>query len=392
MMSFSNTKTSSSTDWLNSICILSTGLHPIGGAEMQVSELAKALHTREWHVRVVSMLPATGEIQSELTRLGIPVHSLGMTKGTADPRAILRLGKLIREYRPSILHSHMIHANLLARITRAVVHVPFQISTVHSIQEGGRLRELAYRLTDHWADKTTAISEAAAHRYVDVGAARLRNMRVIPNGVDTARFRPDFELRKNARTALALEENFIWLAAGRICEAKDYTTLLHAFAMIPDNKAVLLIAGDGPGLAELRGLAVALGIAKRTHFLGFRTDTAALMNAADGYVMSSRYEGMPMVLLEASACALPIVATDVGGNAEVVKSGRLVPPACPSALGQAMCDVMAQSNEVRIASGAAGRDYTVRHFSMENVISQWEHLYRSLLEVDPPSASRACSH
>ncbi len=383
----SNMKDSSSIEWMRSICILSTGLDPVGGAEMQVGELAKALHSCGWHVRVVSMLPAAGQIPSELTRLGIPVHSLGMTKGTTDPRAILRLGKLIREYRPSILHSHMVHANLLARITRAVVRVPIQISTVHSIQEGGRLREVAYRLTDHWADKTTAISEAAARRYVEVGATRLRNMCVIPNGVDTARFRPDSELRRNARAALALDANFIWLAVGRICAAKDYITLLHAFATTADSKAMLLIAGDGPGLAELRALAVTLGIAKRTRFLGFRTDTAALMNAADGYVMSSCYEGMPMVLLEASACALPIVATDVGGNAEVVKSGKLVPPACPSALGQAMCDVMAQSDEVRIASGAAARDYTVRHFSMENVISQWEHLYRSLLHVDPPSAS-----
>jgi len=180
------------------------------------------------------------------------------------------------------------------------------------------------------------------------------------------------------------------LAVGRLCEQKHYANLLHAFAAIPENKAVLLIAGEGPERAELYALAVNLGIEKRTRFLGFRTDTATLMTAADGYAMSSRYEGMPMVLLEASACALPIVATDVGGNAEVVKFGRLVPPLCPGALSQAMADVMAQSNEVRAESGAAARSYIVRHFSMESVVSQWEHLYHSLLQVRPASNYQPC--
>jgi glycosyltransferase involved in cell wall biosynthesis len=346
---------------------------------MQVGELAKALHHRGWRVHVVSMLPAAGQINAELTACGIPIYSLDMKRGKADLRGILRLAELIKEHRPSILHSHMVHANLLARVTRAVVPVPIQISTVHSIQEGGRLRELAYRLTDRLADKTTAISEAAALRYVRVKAARPQNMSVIPNAVDTMKFRPDIELRNRTRSALEMDARFMWLAVGRLCEQKDYANLLHAFAAIAETEAVLLIAGDGPMRGKLQALAVELGIDKRTRFLGFRTDTTALMSAADGYVMSSRIEGLPIVLLEASACALPIVATDVGGNAEVVKSGRLVPPESPGALADAMCDIMALPSEVRAASGAAARDYTMRHYSIENVIAQWEHLYRNLL-------------
>src|ERR1700687_3504910 len=100
MMSLSNMKNSSSTDLTKSICIVSTSLHPIGGAEMQGGVLAKALYQRGWHIRVVSMLPPAGQIAAELTACGIPVHSLEMRKGIADPRSILRLARLLAPSRP----------------------------------------------------------------------------------------------------------------------------------------------------------------------------------------------------------------------------------------------------------------------------------------------------
>jgi len=272
-----------------------------------------------------------------------------------------------------------VHANLLARITRAIAPVPIQISTVHNIDEGGRLREFAYRMTDMFADMTTAISEAAGQRYVRIGAVPDQKMQVLPNGVDVQRFCPNPGARESLRSELGLGNDFVWLSVGRLALQKDYPNLLSAFAHVhPAGDAILLIAGDGPVRMDLEALAVRTGIAAKVRFLGFRSDTAALMNAVDAYVMSSRWEGMPMVLLEASASGLPIVATSVGGNSEVVcdgSSGLLVPPNDSEALTASMCHLMSMSPSERERVGLAGREYVVRHYRLPHIVDEWERLY-----------------
>jgi glycosyltransferase involved in cell wall biosynthesis len=117
--------------------------------------------------------------------------------------------------------------------------------------------------------------------------------------------------------------------------------------------------------------------------LGLRRDIPDLLNAADAFVLPSLWEGMPLTLLEASATALPIVATDVGGNSEVVldgKTGYLVPPQEAKALTQAMLRVMLLSANDRIAMGQAGRAHVVQNSELEQVVDRWESLYRELLQ------------
>ena len=146
--------------------------------------------------------------------------------------------------------------------------------------------------------------------------------------------------------------------------------------------AVLLIAGQGSLREKAQSLAEELGIAPKVFFLGVRTDIPDLMNAADAYVMSSAWEGMPMVLLEAGAVGLPVVATDVGGNREVVvdgKSGLLVPSKDPEALARAMVRLMELSPEERRSMGKYGRRHIEENYSLERVVEQWEALYRELM-------------
>src|SRR5258708_489535 len=120
------------------ICIVTTGL-AIGGAEKQVCLLATGLHARGWKVEVASLLPAEAFLD-ELAAAGVQVHNLGMRKGVPDPRAIARLASLFRSFRPRIAHCHMVHANLLGRVSRIFAEVPVLISTAHSIIEGGLWR------------------------------------------------------------------------------------------------------------------------------------------------------------------------------------------------------------------------------------------------------------
>jgi len=152
------------------------------------------------------------------------------------------------------------------------------------------------------------------------------------------------------------------------------------------SEAMLLLAGTGPLEADLRQLAATLGVDDRVRFLGIRSDMPELMNAADCFVLSSAWEGMPLVLQEASASELPIVATRVGGNAEVVldgSSGFLVPPGDENALAAAMKKMMALPEPQRDAIGRAGREYIVNRFDMENVLGEWEGIYEELLLAHP---------
>ena len=365
-----------------------TGLG-LGGAETQLVHLATRLKARGWDVRVVSLTPPRAYVQ-ELEAAGVPVISLGIKGKLPDPRPVFRLAKMIRTWRPEVVHSHMVHANLVARLVRLLAPVPVLICTAHNIDEkgqrgSGRLREMAYRLTDPLCDLTTQVSRAGLERYVRIRAVPRHKIRYLPNGIDTERFRPDPELRARLRQELGLETAFAWLAAGRFVVSKDYANMLQAFSRVaPErNEGCLVIAGDGPLRPSMEQLASDLGVTERVKFLGTRRDIPALMDAADAYVMSSAWEGLPMVLLEAAASGLPIVATDVGGNSEVVidgKTGFLVPPKDPDALAQAMLRLMGLPPEERRRMGAVARQHIEANYSLDRVVDQWEALYTELLE------------
>jgi glycosyltransferase involved in cell wall biosynthesis len=361
------------------ILIVSTGLNR-GGAETQVFYLAKGLRARGWEAEVVSLL-TDGTMTQQFREVEIPIHQLGMHRGIPDPRAILNLRKIIRTFRPDVLHTHMVHSNLLGRVTRLFAHVPVVISTAHSITEGARWRELAYRITDPLADLTTIVSNAAAERYIRVGAVPARKLKTVPNGVELEAFKPNAEYRATLRAELGVDDQFVWLAVGRLDTPKDYPNLLTAFSRLASRRHVLLIAGEGHLRESTERLATELGISEQIRFLGIRKDVPRLMAAADAYVMSSAWEGLPMVLLEAAASALPIVTTAVGGTDEIVQdgvSGFLAPAKNSEALAAAMQRMELLPVESRVSMGAAGRDHVSQHYGLSAVVDQWEDIYHSL--------------
>jgi glycosyltransferase involved in cell wall biosynthesis len=365
------------------ILFLSTSMG-MGGADKQILCSAGELRSRGHDVLIVS-LTTLGPMGLEARASGIPTESLEMRRGVPDPRGLLQLVRLVRAWKPDVLHSHMVHANLMARALRLLVPVPAMVSTIHNIYEGGRLWMAAYRLTNPLVDRMTIISEAAANRFITEGIVPRRLLRVIPNGVDTERFRSvPGGARESLRKSVGLEREFVWLAVGRFEVAKDYPNMLRGFAKVRERypRTVLLLVGRGALQAETEALAQALGLGSSVRFLGVRDDVPELMSAADGYVMSSAWEGMPIVLLEASAAGLPLVATRVGGNHEVVRdeeTGFLVPSGDCDALGLAMVRLMESPEAQRRSMGERAREHVRIHYGLSRSVDQWEELYREAL-------------
>jgi glycosyltransferase involved in cell wall biosynthesis len=366
------------------IFLLSTSMG-MGGADQQILILAQAMQARGHEVKIVALAPL-GAMGLEAQRAGIPTESLDLRRNLAVVPRFFRLVRMIRTWRPDVLHSHMVHANLVARAVRAFAPVPVLISTIHSINDGGALRMVAYRLTSGMVDRFTIISRLAAQRYIAIGAVPEGRLQVIPNTVDTSRFRRLPHARAAIRQELGLGDEFVWIAIGRFEPAKDYPTMIAAFARLATErpKSQLVLVGEGSLKSDVEGLIRQKGLVGRVRLLGVRRDVPELLSAADGYLLSSAWEGMPVALLEAASAEVPIVATMVGGVAEVVEDGMtglLVPPADPLALAQAMLRMESFSPEARGSMGQRGRILIEERYGTERVLQMWDRLYSECATV-----------
>lgn len=245
-----------------------------------------------------------------------------------------------------------------------------------------RWRRIAYRVTDRLCDLTTEVSLSGVKYCAANRIAPSHKLRFVPNGVDIGRFSMG-QPRVLRDDNEGLEKHFVWLAVGRLAEQKDYPTLLYAFAKVHTRypNALLLIAGEGDMREPLERLIAQLVPNGAIRLLGLRTDIPDLMRSADAFVLSSAWEGTPMVLLEAAASGLPIVATSVDGNTEAVvhgKTGLLVPPGNPEKLANAMMELMNMSAEKRAWMGIAGRMHVEQRYGLDRVARMWLEIYADL--------------
>ncbi len=352
----------------------------IGGAERLTLALAERMRERGHAVVLLTLRP---RLKKEWPT-SLPVFRLGVRKNPLSVlAAFFRARRYLHDLRPDIIHSHGFHASIFARPLKPLVPVPAIVATIHNVYEGGRLRMLAYRFTDPLCDRITAVSQAVADRFIALKAISARKCTVIPNAIDIAEFTPDRSRRVQTRAALGAHADFIWLAAGRIAPAKDHSNLLRAFAGLRASQpgTQLWIAGEGTDAQRnsLQSLAALLGVNGSVQWLGLRHDMPALLDAADAFVLSSAWEGMPLALAEAMAMEKPVVATDAGGVGELVgETGILVPPHSPEQLARAMCSVMIKDEEARQAQGRAARQRIEQNFSMESRAADYEAFYTGL--------------
>jgi glycosyltransferase involved in cell wall biosynthesis len=337
----------------------------MGGAERQVVALAARMAERGHSVAIVGLRPRLSEewpTALDVVHLDIRRDPISVLAGIARAR------RFLKQFQPDLVHSHSFHANIVARLLHFFHRSAKVVSTVHNVYEGGWHRMIAYRLTDFLSVRTTTVSNAAAVRFVRLKAIPKQKCLVLTNGIDTTRFVPSPDRRVQTRAAMSAGADFIWLTAGRIAPAKHIPNLLRAFAQVraANPTAQLWIAGEGQPTASQQNV----------HWLGLRRDLPALLDAADGFVLASAWEGMPLVVGEAMSMEKPVVATDVGGVRELVgDAGVLVPAGNSHALADAMIALMQSPAESRENLGRAARSRIAAEFGMEARADRWEALY-----------------
>lgn len=349
----------------------------MGGAERQVCDLADQFADKGDQVLIISM---TGETVNRPLSSKVDVAELNMAKTPMGfIKAYWQSRRLIKQFKPDVVHSHMVHANIFTRLLRISTHMRKLICTAHSSNEGGRARMLAYRLTDGLCDLSTNVSQEAVDAAVKRGAVLASRTIAMPNGIDSVRFTFNSASRASLRAQLQLVDNTpLILAVGRLTEAKDYPNLLTAFRKLPQdvNPAQLVIIGTGEEQAKIEALVVRLGLTARVHFLGLQRNIHEWMSAADLFVLSSAWEGFGLVVAEAMACQRVVVATDCGGVKEVVgDAGFLVPPKDSEKLASAMSDALALSLDTRTHLGSLARKRVEDNYSLSSVCERWLRIY-----------------
>jgi glycosyltransferase involved in cell wall biosynthesis len=350
----------------------------LGGSERLACDLARSLDPGKVQSSVCA-IDLDGPLGEELAQAGLPFYVMGR-EPRLDCRLIPRLYSLFRHTGTQVVQTHhltqLIYAGLGARLAgAALVHVEHDYFSLAAPRRKRLLRGLG-RL----CHRVVAVGDEIGHFLTRQVGLRASRVMVIPNGVDLARYSPTPRVRRDA-LGLPLGRRLVG-HVGRLDPLKDQPSLLRAFRLVaaehPDTH--LVIAGDGPLRGDLEQLAASLGIRERVLLLGSRGDVADLLPHFEIFVMASLSEGLPLSILEAMACARPVVATGVGdipGTVQDGVSGVIVPPGRPEGLAAALSGLLTSSARAA-AFGHAGRLAAERRFSFRSTVQQYEALYRSL--------------
>jgi len=364
----------------------------VGGAERMAALLAVHLHQSGYTAALASMFDPPGTwIEAELRAAGVSLYFLAKRSGL-DLRMISRVARVLRAFRPDVLHTHMgvlkyALPALVAWRRCAVVHTVHNLAQ-HEVERPSRiLQNVAFRARV----VPVAIGDGVARSIWETyGPAPAH---VIPNGIPVSQYASQAGAREEGRRALGLPPDApVFVTVGSLRAQKNHALLLRAFASprLAQIGARLLLAGDGELRPQLERLAAELGVAERVHLLGVRSDVARVLAAADVFVLASTYEGNPLTVMEAMAAGKPVVATGVGCVPELVASeaGRLVPPGDVNALEAAMYEVAADPTLAR-ARGASAARIAAARFDASLMGRSYEALYAEVSARRQGSAARA---
>lgn len=360
-----------------------------GGKEQVVVNLANTL-AAFGHTPLVICLERGGALARRLNRGVVDLVELNKPKGNSV-RAVWDLTQAIRAGNVDLVHSHnwgtLVESLLAARLAGGlpVVHTQHGLDFERSAERSGsRVRLLVKRLAAGRLDRLVTVSEEVRSMVVQEWGAGFDRVDVITNGVvvppRTVLSPTERALR---RVAVGLPPDaFVVGSVGYLRPVKDYPALVHAFAQLLTHRidARLVLVGSGPSKADIERTVCDLGVEGSVHLLGARSDIADLLPLFDVFALSSLSEGISLAILEAMSHGLPVVATRVGGNPQIVedgRSGRLVAPQHPQALADALT-ALSDAPETAAALGHQARARVTEHFSVERMGREYAGVYESV--------------
>ncbi len=362
----------------------------VGGLENGVVNLINQMPPERFRHAIIALTECT-DYRRRIHRDDVSCHGLGMRPGI-DAGAHLRLWRLLRQLRPAIVHTRNLAA-LEGQVAATLAGVRHRVHGEHGRDVGdldgsNRRYRRVRRLLQPLVHRYIALSRDLERYLLDDVGIPAHKVAQVYNGVDTARFGvPAGDRDPVPAAGFAANNDIVIGTVGRMQAVKDQPTLVRAFIRLAETEPLLrpclrlVMIGDGPLLAQSRDLLHAAGLEGQAWLPGMRDDVPAMLRAMDVFVLPSIAEGISNTILEAMACARPVLATRVGGNPELVEDGMtgvLVPAADPETMARALARYAAD-RELRRRHGDAGRRRVETVFGLDLMVRRYSEIYERLL-------------
>lgn len=352
-----------------------TGLG-IGGAEMVTVNIANEMSKRGHKVSILYLVGIN--MVSHLIDNSITVVGGGMKKTPLSMiKLLFKANRYIKYFRPSVVHSHMFHANIFSRLLHLFNHSFLLITTEHSKNIEGKIRMLIYMLTDRLSDINTNVSREATDYFIACKAFTKGKSFTVYNGVCLGKFKKDISVREEVRKQYGILDNdFLFLNVGRLTEAKNQQCLIIAFSKFLNkhDEAKLMIVGEGHLRKQLEKQILEFNLQDKVLLVGSQSNVSDFYNAADCFVLSSSWEGLPMAIIEAKATSLPVITTTAGQ--EIVDKEFVVSVNDPDLLMEKMEMLFLMPADGLKEEGEKNRIESAG-FDIEMICNQWEGYYKS---------------
>jgi glycosyltransferase involved in cell wall biosynthesis len=357
----------------------------LGGAQVVLWNLLAHADRSRFTLEAACM-HGHGVFWDRIKATGVPVHSLSFDH--RFPSYVPLLAWLLLTRRYDVVHCHLLAANVIAKPLAALLGVPVRINHDHcndKLADPRRWVPAADTWTNRFSTHVCAVSESTHKFLVEHEGVPESRATTIHNGIDLEIFQPRPELRAEARRKFALSDDaFVIAGIGRLTYQKNFALFLDVAAEVVKRhpRACFVIAGTGEDEAALRAQAAALGLGGRVRFLGYVGEMTALYPALDMLLLTSRYEGLPITILEAMAVGIPIVASRLDGVQEVLADGgdcALATPGGRDEFAARVCELIEQPALARRYADAALAKVRA-HYSAEAMTRAVEAIYLKYLE------------
>ncbi len=349
----------------------------VGGQERVALDLAIGQRARGHRVGVISLAPPPdGAMAEELSRAGAEIGRVPKRDSGVDPSLVVRLARELRARGADVVHTHnplpLVYGIPAARLIGAAA-----IHTKHGKNPSGRANRFLRRAAAQLAHSFVAVSETTAAQAREQREMPEKRLHVIPNGIRLDRYAPDAEARAAMRVELGLGDAWVVGTVGRLDTYKNQALLVRAMAPLLSSRVRLVIVGEGNARPEVEKAIAELPEPRWVVMTGRRMDVPRLIHAFDVFALSSTTEGLPLVVPEAMAAALPIVTTAVGGLPDVVDEGEtgFLVPVDQAALTEALSG-LEKNRELAREMGARARVAALQRYSHDRMVDEYMALYR----------------